>query len=217
MPPLLRSQPYPWPWDADPGEPLTGTRLALLCVAVQPSFSRTTVGAEAVTLTVGLLARALRQAGAVVVCVTVGARPHPLRPSDLRVDGGEAPDPLIAAYADELVVSPGLDGFFATPLESILRDLARDRLVLCGLGAESAVDSTLRSGNDRGFECLTLVDAVAPHSTDLVAHTHSSVVMSGGIFGAIGTTSDLLGALGHGADPVPVTPAPAVAQEVPAR
>ena len=221
MPPLQRSNPYPWPWDADPDEPLTGDRLALLCVAVQPSFTETTVGAEAATVTVGLLARALRQAGAAVVCITVGARTHPLRPSPLRVEGGEAPDPLIAAYADEIVVAPGLDGFFGTSLETILRSLGRDRLVLCGLGAETAVDSTLRSANDRGFECLTLTDAVAPHSPEIAAHTHSSVTMSGGIFGAIGTTSDLLGAVGSGPDSPPTPPAsaplPAVPQEVPVR
>lgn len=208
MPALQRSAPYPWPWDADPDTPITGDRLALLCIAVQPSFAETTVGAEGVTVTVGLLARALRQAGAAVVCVTVGARPHPVRPSPLRVEGGEPPDPLIAAYADALVTSVGLDGFSGSPLEALLRDLGRDRLVLCGLGAETAVDSTLRSANDRGFECLTLTDAVAPHSPDLAAHAHASVTMSGGIFGAIGTTSDLLGAVGAGPDPSPslVTP-----------
>jgi nicotinamidase-related amidase len=206
MPPLQRSAPYPWPWDADPDEPLTGDRLALLCVAVQASFAETTVGAEGVTVTVGLLARALRQAGAAVVCVTVGARPHPLRPSPLRIEGGEAPDPLISAYADAHVTSVGIDGFFATPLASLLRDLGRDRVVLCGLGAETAVDSTLRSANDRGFECLTLVDAVAPHSPDLAAHAHASVTMSGGIFGAIGTTSDLLGAIGAAHDSPPPVP-----------
>lgn len=234
MPPLQHSAPYPWPWDASPEESLTGDRLALLCVAVQPSFAETTVGSEAVTVTVGLLARALRQAGAAVICLTVGARPHPLRPSVLRVDGGEAPDPLIAAYADEVVGAPGLDGFYGSPLEPILRGLGRDRLVLCGLGAETAVDCTLRSANDRGFECLTLTDAVAPHDPELAAHAHASVTMSGGIFGAIGTTSDLLRALGSGSDAptaasppapspspasgvaLPAPPAP-VSQEVPVR
>lgn len=217
MPPLQRCAPYPWPWDADPDEPLTGDRLALLCIAVQPSFADATIGAEAVTVTVGLLARALRQAGAAVCCVTVGARPHPLRPSPLRVEGGESPDPLIAAYADEVVAAPGIDAFYGSPLEAILRGLGRDRLVLCGLGAESAVDSTLRSANDRGFECLTLTDAVAPHDRDLAAHAHASVTMSGGIFGAIGTTSDLLGALGSGPDSPHAAPLAAVTQEVPVR
>ncbi|MFA5885427.1 MAG: cysteine hydrolase family protein [Acidimicrobiia bacterium] len=212
MPPLQRSDPYPWPWDADVDEPLDATRIALLCVAVQPSFTAATVDAEAVTVTIGLAARALRQAGAAVVCVTVGARPHPLRPSPLRAARPEAPDPLIAAYSDAVIASVGIDGFYASPLEPLLRELGRDRLVLCGLGAETAVDSTLRSANDRGFECLTLVDAVAPHSPEIAAHAHSSVTMSGGIFGAIGTTADLLGAIGA-APPLPDAnghPAPAL-------
>ena len=208
MPPLQRSDPYPWPWDAAPDEPLDATRVALVCVAVQPSFTAATVGAEAVTVTIGLAARALRQAGAAVVCVTVGARPHPIRPSALRTDLAEAPDPLIAAYSDVVIATVGLDGFYASPLEFRLRAFGRDRLVLCGLGAETAVDSTLRSANDRGFECLTLVDAVAPHSPEVAAHTHSSITMSGGIFGAIGTTADLLGAIGA-APPLPDGAGPA--------
>jgi len=222
MPPLQRSDPYPWPWDAAIDEPLDASRIALLCVAVQPSFTAATVGAEAATVTIGLAARALRQAGAAVLCVTVGARPHPVRPSPLRSEVPEDPDPLIAAYSDAVIASVGIDGFFASPLESLLRDLGRDRVVLCGLGAETAVDSTLRSANDRGFECLTLVDAVAPHSPDVAAHAHSSVTMSGGIFGAIGTTADLLGAIGAApqlpdADtPTPSAHHPTVApQEVP--
>jgi nicotinamidase-related amidase len=69
---------------------------------------------------------------------------------------------------------------------------------VCGLGAETAVDCTVRSANDRGFECLTLTDAVAPHDPALAARTHHSITMSGGIFGAIGTTTDLLTAMGLG-------------------
>ena len=222
MPALQRSVPYPWPWDADPDQPLGGDRLALLCVAVQPSFTAATVGAEGVTVTIGLAARALRQAGAAVIGVIVGARPHPVRPSPLHTPCGEPPDPLIAAYSDDIVTSVGIDGFFASPLEALLRSLGRDRVVLCGLGAETAVDSTLRSANDRGFECLTLIDAVAPHDPAVAARTHASVTMSGGIFGAIGTTADLLGAMGAApplpelaADHQPLS-APAVPEEVPA-
>ena len=59
----------------------------------------------------------------------------------------------------------------------------------------------MRSANDRGFECLTLTDAVAPHDPALAARAHHSVTMSGGIFGAIGTTADLLTAMGLGGVP----------------
>jgi nicotinamidase-related amidase len=201
VPPLSASVPYPWPFDAPADEALDGHRVALLCVAVQPSFASSTVGADVTTMTISLAARALRNTGARVVAVTVGASAGGRR-APVLAGHGEAPEPLIAASADAIVTTSGLDGFYGSPLEPLLRSWGRDRLVLCGLGAESAVDSTLRSANDRGFECLTLVDAVAPHDPALAARAHHSVTMSGGIFGAIGTTSDLLTAMGLGGAPV---------------
>jgi biuret amidohydrolase len=196
VPALSASVPYPWPFDAASDEPLDGERLALLCVAVQPSFAVVTVGATVATMTISLAARALRNTGARVVAVTVGGSAGGRRAPVL--GDGEAPEPLIAALADAIVMTSGLDGFYNSPLEPLLRSWGRDRLVLCGLGAETAVDSTLRSANDRGFECLTLVDAVAAHDPAIAARAHHSVTMSGGIFGAIGTTTDLLTAMGLG-------------------
>jgi nicotinamidase-related amidase len=67
--------------------------------------------------------------------------------------------------------------------------------VFVGYGAEAAVDSTLRSANDRGYECLTLIDAVAPFDPDTGRHALSSITMSGGIFGAIATTDAFIDAL----------------------
>jgi nicotinamidase-related amidase len=199
VPPLSASVPYPWPFDALEDEPLSCTRVALLCVAVQPSYSATTVGPDVVTMTISLAARALHSAGARVVAVTVG--PSSGRLTARATHGPEPVEPLIAASADAIVASPGLNGFYASPLEPLLRTWGCDRLVLCGLGAETAVDCTLRSANDRGFECLTLTDAVAPHDPALAARAHHSVTMSGGIFGAIGTTADLLMAVGLGGVP----------------
>ena len=199
MPPLSASAPYPWPFDAPVDEPLATDRLALLCIAVQPSFAATTIGADVAIMTISLAARALRNAGARIVAVTVaasaGGRRAPVAALQPEVD------PLIAASADAVLTTVGLDAFYASPLEPVLRSWGCDRLVLCGLGAETAVDCTLRAANDRGFECLTLTDAVAPHDPALAARAHHSVTMSGGIFGCIGTTADLLTAMGLGGVP----------------
>jgi nicotinamidase-related amidase len=97
--------------------------------------------------------------------------------------------------SDLVVDAHGVDGFFGGPLDGELRARGITHLVLCGFGAEAAVDSTLRSANDRGYECLTLTDAVAPFDPDIEKHTLASVTMSGGIFGAIATTHQLLSAL----------------------
>ena len=70
--------------------------------------------------------------------------------------------------------------------------------MLGGLGAEITVDSTLRSANDRGYECLALTDACAPLDPSSAPTRCSSIDMSGGIFGAVGTTSAVLDPLGTG-------------------
>ena len=53
----------------------------------------------------------------------------------------------------------------------------------------------MRSANDRGYECLLVVDACAPLEPELVPAAISMVEMSGGIFGAVGTTAPVLAAL----------------------
>ena len=65
-----------------------------------------------------------------------------------------------------------------------------DHLVLAGYASEVTVDSTVRTLNDRGFECLVLSDGCAPLDADLGARALRSLTMSGGIFGAHGRTAD---------------------------
>ena len=85
---------------------------------------------------------------------------------------------------DLLVDAPGLDGFFGTPLHGSLWPHGLRHLVFAGFGAESRVHSTLRSANDRGYECLVLEDACAGVDPALHAAAMSTIAMSGGIFGA---------------------------------
>lgn len=91
-----------------------------------------------------------------------------------------------------VVTSGGLDGFFAGPLDHVLRSHRRDLLVLAGAGFETTVHSTLRSANDRGFECVTVLDAAAAHDPDLASASASTIRMSGGIFGAVCTSAELI-------------------------
>ena len=78
---------------------------------------------------------------------------------------------------------------------SSARAAGRDHLLLAGFGLEAPVHSTLRSANDRGYECLLLLDACAPLDPSLTPASRSMIEMSGGIFGAVGTVGALLGAL----------------------
>jgi Isochorismatase family len=72
--------------------------------------------------------------------------------------------------------------------------------LMAGFGAEVTVDCTLRTANDQGYECLVLVDAYAPFDRSTGDHALSSVTMSGGIFGALGTTTALLDELAVATD-----------------
>jgi nicotinamidase-related amidase len=67
--------------------------------------------------------------------------------------------------------------------------------VLGGLGLETAVYSTMTGANDRGYECLALIDASAPHDAQVAERALCSITMSGGIFGAVGTSTALCAAL----------------------
>ncbi|HEY3737073.1 MAG TPA: isochorismatase family protein [Jatrophihabitans sp.] len=175
--------PYPWPWYGE----LDPTRLALVVVtSPQPSGDVTTL-----VDSIGAAAMAFRAAGAAVVEIRSAA---PLAKRDQQhaarqvvLSGADSADHVIEPY--------GWDGFHGTPLDSILRAEGRDTLVLSGWWLEVAVHSTMRAGNDRGYECLLATDLVAGLDPTTSAGAISSIHMSGGIFGATGSGKSVVEAL----------------------
>jgi biuret amidohydrolase len=110
------------------------------------------------------------------------------------------PSPVSARVAgpwpSDVVVQPhGWDGFHGTPLDGVLRAAGRDTLLFAGWWLETAVHSTMRSANDRGYECLLATDLTVGLDPGTTAGAISSIHMSGGIFGATGLASDVLAAL----------------------
>lgn len=103
--------------------------------------------------------------------------------------------PLVAAGDEIGVTAGGIDGFYASALDDVLRRRGRTQLIVCGYGTETVVHSTVRSANDRGYECLTVLDASLPHMPTLVPASGSTIEMSGGIFGCVGTTTAVLDSL----------------------
>jgi len=163
---MVMADPYPWPYDGpvDPG------RLALVIAGAQRAWQRRSVDPAGTAVNIQRVAQGVRRAGGVIVHVRhaeVGAL-------DLVVD------------------AVGVDGFSGGPLDAELRSRHLDTLVLAGFGAEAAVSSTLRSANDRGYECLTLSDATAPFDDVAGRSSLHSITMSGGIFGAVATSEALL-------------------------
>jgi nicotinamidase-related amidase len=192
MPTLAATTPYPWPYDGclDPG------RLALVVAGAQRSSMEASFDHSRVASRIAEVGAVVREAGGLVVLLQhvhpARSRPAPLRPGA----GTETPDPEPVPHEGDLVVrSAGTDGFHGGPLDDELRRRGIDHLVLAGFGGEACVDSTLRSANDRGYECLTLTDAVAYFSPELGRHALSTITMSGGIFGAVGPSAALLEAL----------------------
>lgn len=181
---VLGSTPYPWPWDGA----LDHERLALLVVAA-PDEPRDPAPSD-IRERGSVLAEAVEACGGVVVEVA----------TTLPVSARRPPHDPPVARRTHAVAAHGVDGFFDSGLDPLLRSLGRDQLLLCGHWLETSVHSTMRSANDRGLECLLVLDACASFEPTLRAAARSQIEMSGGIFGAVGDSAAVIDSLRLGAE-----------------
>ena len=171
------SSPYAWPFSGD----LAGSRLALIVAGADAHWIRRTTNGDATLNVIAGLAETLRTIGGIVIRI----RHSPA--------GAAGRWSKLGRHID--LVAGGTDGFYGSELDRTLRRSHRDQLAIVGFGLEGPVHSTLRSANDRGFECITLTDACASLDPTLTEAAFSTICMSGGIFGAIGTSTALTDAL----------------------
>jgi hypothetical protein len=181
-PHIAGTTPYPWPWNAD----LTGYGTAV--TIVMPADEEPKLDAAELAA-VHSIAASVQQAGGLVVSVTT--RPPARKTDPPYKPRGVDIDPTIVNHHIE---ADGIDGFCGSRLEGLLRSHAVERLILAGAGLETCVHSTMRSANDRGFECLLVIDATAAYGPSLVAASVSMIEMSGGIFGAVGHAANVISA-----------------------
>ena len=208
---LLDSDPYPWPFDGC----IDGDRLALVITGAQRAWAERCADPFPAVAALVAIADDVRNAGGRVIAVHhLERRPAGVaRPSLLPRPGTHRAGSVLpeALPVTDVVEAGGIDGFWSSSLDDLLRSTRRTHLLFGGLASELTVDSTLRSANDRGYECLVLTDACAPVDPALGARAFHSVTMSGGIFGALGTTRSLRAML---RDPRSV-PSPAVRAPAP--
>jgi nicotinamidase-related amidase len=180
------TSPYPWPYD----QRIDAHTLALLICGAGPHWAGRTPNDPKAEAAIEAL-RLACQAQSVPTIAISHDKPDQ-RP--VAVTHWSEADPLAQA-SDTRISAAGLDGFYGSNLDPYLRRAGRTHLLVVGRGFEGPVHSTLRRANDQGYECLIVADACIAIDPANHAASISTIEMSGGIFGAVGTTAAVLDAL----------------------
>lgn len=130
----------------------------------------------------------------------------PLRIGDVGPMGrilvtGEPGNQIIAELAPfntEIVIEkPGKGAFYATPLHALLGQMNISHLIFMGVTTEVCVQTSMREANDRGYECLLLVDCTESYFPEFKAATIAMTHAQNGIVGWTTSSAVLLCALTH--------------------
>jgi nicotinamidase-related amidase len=199
----LSAQPYMWPYHGC----LDPARTALVA-CVDRKWRAPVPDSDESDSRLGQIARAVRASGGFVVALTattgppIGRRPaFSVLPETVLPKPDfpkpDVPEPVLAVLGPDATLEvAATNGFYSSRLDDVLRANGRSDIIVAGWGLEGPVHSTLRAGNDRGYECLLVADASTPLDPDLVFGSCEMVRFSGGIFGAFAGTADVVAAFG---------------------
>ena len=102
--------------------------------------------------------------------------------------------PRMDAKPDDYILDKNrYSAFYNTNLEVILRGLAVDTLIICGVTTEICVESTVRDAYFRDYKVLVPEDAVA--AMDVARHEGTLLTIRYG-FGTVTTTPEVIDSLG---------------------
>jgi nicotinamidase-related amidase len=110
---------------------------------------------------------------------------------------GAAAPALDVLPGDITCTRPAFGAFTGSDAELLLRGAGLRDLLIAGFPVELGADCSMREANDLGYECLLLEDCCTALSEQTLAGAVSSVQMSGGIFGAVATSNEVIAALNN--------------------
>jgi nicotinamidase-related amidase len=113
----------------------------------------------------------------------------------IRGEEGHAIIDEVAPMPGEAVLDkPGKSSFYATELESLLRQQGIKNLLITGVTTDVCCSATVIGANDRGFNALVLEDCVASYSLARHQATLATIQAQGGIFGWVTNSAKVLAA-----------------------
>ena len=107
--------------------------------------------------------------------------------------------PELAPVANEPVIDkPGKGAFYETDLQLILQNKGIKTLIICGVTTEVCVHTTVREGNDRGYECIVLEDCVGSYFPEFQRVGIDMIKAQGGNFGWVSDSKSAIIAITNG-------------------
>ena len=114
------------------------------------------------------------------------------------IRGEPGHDIVYALYpiaGEPVIDKPGKGAFYATDLQSVLRNRGIENLIVCGVTTEVCVHTTVREANDRGYRCIVPGDCCGSYIPEFHIAGLRMIKAQGGIFGWVSDSARVLAAL----------------------
>ncbi|MFC7557425.1 cysteine hydrolase family protein [Pseudoroseomonas wenyumeiae] len=94
----------------------------------------------------------------------------------------------------DIIINKSTIGAFASSsIDSILRSMGRNQLIMCGISTNMCVETTAREAADRGYSVTLVEDACATTHADLHASTMKNFAR---LFGRVQPCDEVLSEIG---------------------